>query len=91
MLNTTVVIGGETALVKRIDGTARLDSVYDGETAKYIGGTPQLEDEIEVTPSAEEQRITPSLGYVGLKAVTVKPIPNNYGLITWSGSVLTIS
>ena len=90
-MNTTVVIGGETGLVTRIDGTAALKSSQDGETAQYIGGTPQLEDEIEVTPSAEEQRITPSLGYVGLKAVTVKPIPNNYGLITWNGSILTVS
>ena len=90
-MNTTVVIGGETGLVKRVDGTAALKSVYDGQTAQYIGGAPQLEDEIEVTPSAEEQRITPSLGYVGLKAVTVKPIPSNYGLITWNGSILIIS
>lgn len=90
-MNTTVVIGGETALVKRIDGTAALKSVYDGETAQYIGGAVQLEDEIEVTPTQSTQMIEPSEGYVGLKAVTVKPIPNNYGLITWNGSVLTIS
>ena len=90
-MNTTVVIGGETGLVKRIDGTATLKSTIDGETSQYIGGAIQLEDEIEVTPSAVAQLIEPSEGYVGLKAVKVNPIPNNYGLITWSGSVLTIS
>lgn len=90
-MNTTVVIGGETGLVTRIDGTASLHTSIDGETAQYIGGAVQLEDHIEVTPSAEEQRIEPAAGYVGIKAVTVHPIPSNYGLVTWTGSVLTIT
>ena len=91
MLNTTVVIGGEPGLVTRIDGTASLFTTIDGETAQYIGGAVQLEDEIEVTPTQSTQMIEPSEGYVGLKAVKVNPIPSNYGLITWNGAVLTIS
>lgn len=30
-------------------------------------------------------------GYIGLSSVTVEPIPTNYGLITYSGGVLTVS
>ena len=44
----------------------------------------------EFTPSAEEQTI-PILGMVATDNITVKPIPNNYGLITWNGSTLTVS
>lgn len=90
-MNTTVVIGGETGLIQRIDGTVSLKSVNDGETAQYIGGSPQIEAEIEITPSAEEQHIEPSAGYVGLKSVTVKAIPSNYGLITWNGLGIRVS
>ena len=79
-MNTTVVIGGETGLIQRIDGTVVLKSVLDGETAQYIGVEPPLEDEIEVTPSADEQIIVPSDGFVGLRSVKVKSIPNGYGL-----------
>lgn len=90
-MNTTVVIGGETELITRIDGAASLHSLIDGETAQYIGGAVQLEDNVEVTPTREEQHIEPAPGYAGIKSFTVHPIPSNYGLVTWNGSVLTIS
>lgn len=43
-----------------------------------------------VTPSAETQ----TLSTAGMKMtgnVTVNPIPSNYGLIGWNGSILTVS
>ena len=46
--------------------------------------------EREVTPTEEEQVVLPDDGYL-LSRVTVNPIPSNYGLITWDGSVLTVS
>ncbi len=42
-------------------------------------------------PSATQQIITADAGYDGLAEVTVSPIPNNYGLITWNGTTLTVS
>lgn len=42
-------------------------------------------------PSAEEQTITADDGFGGLSSVTIAPIPNNYGLITWDGATLTVS
>ena len=43
-----------------------------------------------VTPSAETQ-VLPTNGLRMLDNVTINPIPSNYGLITWNGSVLTVS
>ena len=44
----------------------------------------------EVTPSSEEQVLLTN-GLRMTDNVTVKPIPSNYGLITWNGSVITVS
>ena len=53
-------------------------------------GRPILQDKT-VTPSSNVQIVNPDAGYTGLSTVTVNPIPSNYGLITWNGSVLTVS
>ena len=62
-------------------------------------GTPIARDYVErdpftgdytVTPSAEEQVLeTKNLRMTD--NITINPIPNNYGLITWDGSTLTVS
>ena len=44
----------------------------------------------EVTPSPEEQ-VLQTNGYVMADDITINPIPDCYGLITWDGSVLTVS
>lgn len=46
--------------------------------------------EYEVTPSAETQTLETE-GLRMTRPVVVNPIPNNYGLITWNGSFLTVS
>lgn len=43
-----------------------------------------------VTPSSETQTI-PIIGKTARQNITVGAIPNNYGLITWNGSFLTIT
>lgn len=51
---------------------------------------PSYEGPYEVTPTQETQTLdTDSLYMRG--NVTINPIPSNYGLITWNGSVLTVS
>ena len=47
-------------------------------------------DVTEVIPNKQTQ-VLPTSGKVLLENVIVKPIPNNYGLITWNGSFLTVS
>lgn len=44
----------------------------------------------EFTPSQETQTAQTN-GYLMEDDITINPIPNNYGLITWNGSVLTVS
>lgn len=88
-MDKTVILNGETELTRKIDGTVNLRATIDGQTMAYLGGGAL--QEIELTPTAEEQRILPDEGYMGIKAITLKAIPNNYGLVTWTGAVLTIT
>lgn len=43
-----------------------------------------------VTPTEDTQTLDTGGKVVGGNIV-IEPIPNNYGLITWNGSVLTVS
>lgn len=52
--------------------------------------TAKLE-EWEVIPSDENQIIIPNAGYAGMNKVIVKPIPSNYGKITYDGSKIIVS
>ena len=51
---------------------------------------PEYQGEYTVTPGAVAQ-ILETNGKRMTSNVTVGAIPNNYGLITWNGSVLTVS
>ena len=58
-------------------------------TRDYVDREP-YEGAYEVTPSSETQVLeTNNLRMTG--NVTINPIPNNYGLITWNGSIITVS
>ena len=48
------------------------------------------EGEYTITPSAETQ-VLQTKDFVMNDNLTINPIPNNYGLITWNGSVITVS
>lgn len=53
-------------------------------------GTVELQDK-SVTPTRMTQLVRADAGYDGLGTVTVNPIPQNYGLITYNGSIITIT
>lgn len=71
----------------------------DAQALKTSTGIPVVKEYVErpeyrgsynVTPSAEE--IILNTKYLSMSDnVRVAPIPNNYGLITWNGSTLTVS
>ena len=46
--------------------------------------------DVEFTPTQETQYISVG-GKLVPQDITINPIPNNYGLITWNGSSLTVS
>ena len=71
----------------------------NAETFSVALGTPVVKEyvdvqtytgEYEVTPSAETQTLN-TAGLRLMRNVTVNPIPQNYGLITYNGAVLTVS
>lgn len=62
-------------------GMATGIQIVSGE--KYTGETM-------VTPTANAQ-VLHTAGLVVDSDITINPIPNNYGLITWDGSLLTVS
>ena len=51
---------------------------------------PSYEGPTEVTPSSMEQVLL-TKNYRMTENIKVKPIPSNYGLITWDGSTITVS
>ena len=61
----------------------------DVSSAVVSGGIP-YSGSYEFTPSGEAQTIA-STSRVFDRDITIKPIPSNYGLITWDGSVITVS
>lgn len=62
---------------------------FDLETPMAIE-VNRYEGSYEVTPSNEMQTLNTD-GLLMTQNVTINPIPNNYGLITWNGSTLTVS
>ena len=91
---TTVTYKGETLTVVS-NATKTLltaGSYMEDDVTLTDVSTISLQDKT-VTPTQSTQTISADagLGYGGLGTVTVNPIPSNYGLITWNGSVLTVS
>jgi len=54
------------------------------------GLPPEYRGAYNVTPNSETQILSTANRMMG-QDVVINPIPNNYGLITWDGSVLTVS
>lgn len=73
-------------------------SVSESQTAVTVGmespiivGTNQIYDgPYEVTPTSETQILQTENKKLE-QDIVVNPIPSNYGLITWNGSVITVS
>lgn len=86
----------------KLTATFRPQAVTVSVDAASMGvtlGTPVVKEyvdvqtytgEYEVTPSAETQTLD-TAGLRLTRPVTVNPIPQNYGLITWNGAFLTVS
>lgn len=94
MSNDTVVIDGDLLMVTQSDGDPDLDIQQDGEAGKVIKVVdydhPIYDGPIEITPSRETQ-VLETQEKILITNIVVNPIPKNYGLITWNGSVLTVS
>lgn len=56
----------------------------------HIADLPEYDGPTSVVPSGSAQ-VLPTAGRAVLADITIEPIPQNYGLITWDGSVLMVS
>lgn len=81
-----VTSGGEIPL-KVSGGT---DVSLGMDTAVRASIVPRYEGPYTITPAAEAQ-VFETAGKMMTEDITVGAIPSNYGLITWNGSVLTVS
>lgn len=59
-------------------------------TIPSAAGVPAYEGSYTFTPSDSTQTIVIE-GMKALEDIVINPIPQNYGLITWDGSIITVS
>lgn len=91
-MSTTVVLDGDVNLLSCIDGDTELVQIRDGDAGIVVldSAYPAYTGPTEITPSNETQTLNTANKSV-LENIVVNPIPDNYGLVTWNGSVLTVS
>ena len=63
---------------------------YEVDVTANVTVMPTYRGEYEITPTAEQQTLETD-GLLMKRDVTVGAIPSNYGLITWNGTVITVS
>ena len=73
-----MIVGGSDAVGLKVEAeiVQRMADPFDGP--------------YEYTPTQETQTI-PILGKTARDNITINSIPNNYGLITYNGSIITVS
>lgn len=82
---------GTLTSTQRITGNlASTGSIEGSLTVPQYVYPPTYTGVVEVTPSPDEQVLETNEKYL-TSNITVKPIPQNYGLITWDGTVITVS
>lgn len=69
-----------------LDAGGNVTLYFYGECEKQL----PTQGATAVTPNGTTQTVVPA-GRFTTGAITVKPIPSNYGLITWDGSTITVS
>jgi hypothetical protein len=85
MFNVTFS-GGESftaTFTPQTEMTAEFGEYIEVPVADYYAG------DYEITPTDQTQLIDCG-GLVSLRDFVIRPIPSNYGRITWDGSVLTV-
>lgn len=87
-MTQTIEIHGQRGGTIRIGGSARQPEI---EIAGSGGvPVPTYDGPYEFTPSAEEQRAVIH-GKKAAQDIVIHPIPQNYGLVTYNGSIITIT
>ena len=92
-MHDTIVIDGDLSLTLEGAAEGSLIIPESGESGIITAMRaiyPVYTGPTEITPSAEAQVLDTTMKSM-LEDIVIKPIPENYGLITWDGSVITVS
>ena len=81
-----VIFQQEEAFICDFTEDSSFEVSFGGESFR----PEQYDGNSEVTPTTITQTLE-TKGKLVVENITIKPIPNNYGLITWNGSTLTVS
>lgn len=90
-MNETIVL--DVQIAEQYEADVSADSVEaeaDGSIIINKIVADEFEGAYEYTPSSETQTI-PIAQKKAVRNITINPIPQNYGLITWNGAFLHIS
>lgn len=90
--DSVVIDGAELSLSVRVDpGELSLTNSVEEGADKFMPILPRgYEGETTVTPTEDQQTLA-TAGLVVPVDIVVNPIPSNYGLITFNGSIITVS
>ena len=89
-------MGGEQIIAVIPEGLEQVIGVIAEGKEQMIIVSPELEvakvlRSLSVTPTNASQLFIPEEGVDGFSRVEVDAIPSNYGLVTYNGSIITIS
>lgn len=87
-----IIIDGSCSLANVLDGGADLSNTLDGTAEKIVRyrETEYYTGSYLYTPTQSRQTI-PIAQLTATEDIVIEAIPDNYGLITWNGSTLTVS
>ena len=91
-MQNTVVIDGELSLILDAPAEGSLIVPESAEAGVFMAMRqiyPVYDGPMEITPSAEEQILETTLKSL-TDRIVIHPVPQNYGLIEWNGSTLTV-
>ena len=91
MILNPIVVDMDVGYSDPVPMSVDTDSVFPMDVGTSIQIVKVKLQNKEVTPSATAQIVVADSDYDGLSEVLVNPIPTNYGLVTFNGSVITVS
>lgn len=86
-----LIHSGDMVIVQTIDGSASITSAIDGDASNFfpVETTEVYTGETEITPTDETQTLY-TAGLMVPANIVVKPIPSNYGKVSYNGSFIFI-
>ena len=84
------ILIGKIASAVQLQGSLSCEEQLSGSFHSYELPEYQYQGSYEFTPSSQTQ-YAPTAYMTCLGDIKINPIPSNYGLITYDGSVITVS